>query len=276
MSAAPLDMIASNTSEVRGTSARHRPRRRTVTVAAVLALAGLVGVWFYRRAEARDVPTYRLATIERGNLERTVSATGTLNALKTVQVGTQVSGQVAQIYVDFNDRVKRGQLLARIDPTLQQQAVLDAQAGLERSEAELVQARREHSRNAQMYDSRVLAAARGVESRTPLATPQTEARCRARCLTQIPGPIETQPRLHPATSQAATALPRESLGRRVGRRRSDRLRPRLPEQSFHVIVLGLPEIVVVDPDGAERLGGREADHLVRFVPERRGRNPTVA
>jgi HlyD family secretion protein len=152
----------------------HVPRRRTVTVAAtVLALAGLVGIWFYRRAEARDVPAYRLATIDRGNLERTVSATGTLTALRTVQVGTQVSGQIAQLYVDFNDRVKRGQLLARIDPTMQQQAVLDAQAGLERSEAELAQAQREHTRNAQLYESRVLAAAELETSAAKLAT--TEA-----------------------------------------------------------------------------------------------------
>ena len=143
MTTAPLDMIASNPHEVRGTSGRHIPRRRMVPVAVtVLALAGLVGIWFYRRADARDVPAYRLATVERGSLERTVSATGALNALRTVQVGTQVSGQIAQLYVDFNDRVRRGQLLARIDPMLQQQAVLDAQAGLERSEAELTQAQR--------------------------------------------------------------------------------------------------------------------------------------
>ena len=171
MTTAPLDMIAANPHDVRGTGGRHMPRRRIVPVAVtVLALAGLVGIWFYRRAEARDVPAYRLATVERGSLERTVSATGTLTALRTVQVGTQVSGQIAQLYVDFNDRVRRGQLLARIDPTLQQQAVLDAQAGLERSEAELAQAQREHARNGQLYESRVLAATELEASAAKLAT----------------------------------------------------------------------------------------------------------
>ena len=77
-----------------------------------------------------------------------------------------VADATPQLYVDFNDRVKKGQLLARIDPTLQQQAVLDAQAGLERSDAELAQARREYERNAQRFDSRVLAAA---ESRSRYA-----------------------------------------------------------------------------------------------------------
>ena len=77
----------------------------------------------------------------------TVSATGTLSAVRTVQVGTQVSGQVAEIYVDFNDQVKKGQLLARIDPTLQQQAVQDAQARLERAQAQLTQAQDDYERN---------------------------------------------------------------------------------------------------------------------------------
>lgn len=146
-----------------------RPKLLTVSLIAV-ALAGLAGLWLYRRAEARDVTTYRFATIERGNVETTVSATGALSAVRTVQVGTQVSGQIAQLFVDFNDRVKKGQLLARIDPTLQQQAVLDAQAGLERSDAELAQARREHDRNAQLFESRVLAATELELSTSKLAT----------------------------------------------------------------------------------------------------------
>jgi HlyD family secretion protein len=84
-------------------------------------LAG--GAWFYRHADAKETPAYRLAGVERGSLQSAVAATGALSAVRTVQVGTQVSGQVAALYVDFNDRVKKGQLLARIDPTLQQQAV---------------------------------------------------------------------------------------------------------------------------------------------------------
>ena len=146
-------------------------RRNAVTAGlAIITVAGLVGIWFYQRAEARDVPRYRFASIERGDIETTVSATGALSAVRTVQVGTQVSGQIAHLYVDFNDRVTKGQLLARIDPTLQQQAVLDAQAGLERSDAELAQARREHDRNGQLFDARVLAAAELEVSASKVAT----------------------------------------------------------------------------------------------------------
>jgi HlyD family secretion protein len=115
-------------------------------------------LWIYRNAEAHEAPAYRFATVTRGNLESTVSATGALSAVTTVQIGTQVSGQVSQIYVDFNDRVKKGQLLARIDPTLQQQAVLDAQAGLIRAQADLERSKSEYDRNKTLYDGKVLTA----------------------------------------------------------------------------------------------------------------------
>jgi HlyD family secretion protein len=130
--------------------------RFAVGAVAVAVAAG--GLWIYRSAEAKDVPAYRFATVTRGNLESTVSATGALSAVTTVQVGTQVSGLLRSIYVDFNDRVKKGQLLARIDPTLQQQAVLDAQAGLIRAQADLERSKAEYDRNKTLYDQKVLTA----------------------------------------------------------------------------------------------------------------------
>ena len=94
--------------------------------------------------------------MERGDIEAAVSATGMLNAVTSVQVGTQVSGQIAAIFADFNDEVKKGQLIARIDPTLQQQAIADAQAGLDRSRAELARTREEYERNKGLFESKVL------------------------------------------------------------------------------------------------------------------------
>ena len=94
-----------------------------------LVLATVGGwTWFYQRAEGKETVSYRTSPVTRASIKSTVSATGALQAVRTVQVGTQVSGQISQIYVDFNDKVKKGQLIARIDPTLQQQAVQDAQA----------------------------------------------------------------------------------------------------------------------------------------------------
>ena len=85
--------------------------------------------------------------MERGDLQAVVSATGTLNAVTTVSVGTQVSGQVSALLVDFNDHVKKGQLLARIDPTIAQQGVADAKANLEKLQAQSNQASRDQNRN---------------------------------------------------------------------------------------------------------------------------------
>lgn len=130
--------------------------RKSLTIVVVLALAAAAGTWWYRRASAGNAVTFRFAAVERGTLQSTVSSTGALNAVTTVQVGTQVSGQVSAIYADFNDRVKKGKLLARIDPTLQEQAVRDAQAVLERNVAERDQAQREHDRNKTLFERKVL------------------------------------------------------------------------------------------------------------------------
>lgn len=131
-------------------------KRIAAAAAGLTLLAG--GAWFYRYADAKEATSYRFAAVERGSLQSAVAATGALSAVRTVQVGTQVSGQISGIYVDFNDRVRKGQLLARIDPTLQQQAVQDAQAGLERAQAQLSLAQAEYARNKQLFDSKIVTA----------------------------------------------------------------------------------------------------------------------
>jgi HlyD family secretion protein len=126
----------------------------TLSVAAMAAVTS--GYVLYRRAHADTAPAYRTAAVERGNLESTVAATGALGAVRTVQVGTQVSGQISAIYVDFNSKVKKGQLIARIDPTLQQQAVADAQAGVARAQATLAQTKAEYDRNKLLHDQKIV------------------------------------------------------------------------------------------------------------------------
>jgi HlyD family secretion protein len=120
--------------------------RRVGVIAAATGLLAGGGLWLHSRAEAKG-PAYRVVAVEKGDVEVQVSATGALAAVRTVQVGTQVSGQLAEILVDFNTRVTKGQLLARIDPTLARQAVADAQASLDRVMAEQVAAQQEHKRN---------------------------------------------------------------------------------------------------------------------------------
>jgi HlyD family secretion protein len=131
--------------------------KRTRMMAAMAAIGALgVGIYAYERATAERAPAYRLGRVERTSLTSTVSSTGTLSAVQTVQVGTQVSGRIAAIKVDFNDKVKKGQLLARIDPTLQQQAVADAQAGVVRVQAQLTQAKAAYDQSKTLYDQKII------------------------------------------------------------------------------------------------------------------------
>jgi HlyD family secretion protein len=129
------------------------------TTAAAVGVAILAGSgWIYKRADGKEAPAYRTATIQRGNVKPTVSATGTLSAVKTIQVGTQVSGQVAAIYADYNQHVRKGQLLDSIDPALQNQAVEEAQAQLERALATMQQAEGDYARNKQLFEWKIITA----------------------------------------------------------------------------------------------------------------------
>jgi iron(III) transport system substrate-binding protein len=118
-------------------------RKTKIVIAAIVLPLILAGAWYIGRGDAGSGSRYRFVEVQRGDLQSTVSATGSLSAVTTVQVGTQVSGKVDEIFVDFNDRVRKGQLIARIDPTLARQTVRDAQATVERNQAEADQAQRE-------------------------------------------------------------------------------------------------------------------------------------
>ena len=128
-------------------------KKKLLTVSLLAMALVTSGYVVYRRTHSDAAPTYRTATVQRGNIESTVSATGSLGAVTTVQVGTQVSGQVSAIYADFNSKVKKGQLIARIDPTLQQQAVADAETGVARANATLQQTQGDYAREKQLHDS---------------------------------------------------------------------------------------------------------------------------
>jgi len=130
--------------------------RISILVILIIVVGG--GLWFYKRADASDNTSFRYGTVDRANIEATVTATGTLDAVRSVQVGTQVSGQISAIYVDFNDRVTKGQLIARIDPVLQQQAVAEAGASLERAEAQFQQAQADYERNKELFDAKIVTA----------------------------------------------------------------------------------------------------------------------
>ena len=132
-------------------------KKKSLIAAALVVVLSVVAVLVHRQAFAKETTTYRFTNVERGNVESTVAATGTLSAVRTVQVGTQVSGLISDLLVDFNDEVKKGQLLARIDPTLQEQTVADAAASLERARAQYLQAQRDANRSNQLLTAGLVA-----------------------------------------------------------------------------------------------------------------------
>ena len=105
----------------------------------VLALAG-GGYWWYTQKQAASDVQYRTSKIERGSLQASVSASGAVNPVTQVSVGTQVSGQIKELYVDFNSEVKAGQLIALIDPETFEYRVRSAQADLDSTRAQVLTA----------------------------------------------------------------------------------------------------------------------------------------
>jgi len=135
------------------------PIRRPGLIATIVLATAVAGAAYYywSAGENKQAPTYRFAKVERGPLTATVAASGTLNPVTSVQVGTQVSGQVKELFVDFNSPVKAGQLIARIDPETFQYRVRQSEADLEaarsamgRAQVSLLNARRELDRTREL------------------------------------------------------------------------------------------------------------------------------
>jgi HlyD family secretion protein len=129
-----------------------------ILIAALVVVAAVVW-WLGSSSGKRQVTPYRLGAADRGTVQTVVSATGTASAVTTVSVGSQVSGTITHIYVDFNSPVKQGQVIARIDPTFLQAAVSEAEAALEKARASLSQAQRDSARVRDLFTQKLAAQA---------------------------------------------------------------------------------------------------------------------
>jgi HlyD family secretion protein len=143
-------------------------RTKKIAVAAVLLAAATAGAGLARsRADdAARAAKVETAAVEQGDVVAKVTATGTVSALVTVQVGSQVSGRVAALYADFNSKVKKGQLIAKIDPELFDAAVEQAranetaaQANVAKAQAQAEDAARQAARSKALVDQQLVAAA---------------------------------------------------------------------------------------------------------------------
>jgi len=140
--------------------------------AILIGLVIAVGVLAAFSFERKSGPQYFTAKAETGDIHNVVEATGTINAVTTVQVGSQVSGTISKLYADFNSHVKKDQVLAQIDPSLFQGALLQAQADLEntranaaaakanlaKERANAAQAQSDYTRNAAMAKEGIISA----------------------------------------------------------------------------------------------------------------------
>jgi len=111
--------------------------RKILFLVAAVAVIAAGAYGYYRYTQKPVAPTITTARITRGDVAETVGATGTLQAVTTVQVGTQVSGTIQELNADFNSLVRKGQVLARLDPSLIQSQIEQARANLIRAEADL-------------------------------------------------------------------------------------------------------------------------------------------
>ncbi|MGA8890403.1 MAG: efflux RND transporter periplasmic adaptor subunit, partial [Anaeromyxobacteraceae bacterium] len=116
-------------------------KRRILILAAVVLIAVAFGAWRWRSGDSKPKLQFETAKVEKGRIVAKVTASGTLNAVVTVQVGSQVSGRIAALHADFNSPVKKGQLLAKIDPALFQASVDQARANLAAAQGNLAKAR---------------------------------------------------------------------------------------------------------------------------------------
>jgi HlyD family secretion protein len=137
--------------------------RRAAAIAVACALVLLAGWWWTHR-KADDAGGYRTTTVERGDIRVAISASCTLSAISTVTVGSQVSGQVTDVLADFNDKVTKGQVIAKIDPSTYEAQieqgnaqVASAQAQLRQAQASLRNARLDYDRKASLGGEQLVA-----------------------------------------------------------------------------------------------------------------------
>ena len=121
--------------------------------AIVVVVAG--GVWYFKRGNG-DAPEYQTTPVERGELTKLVTATGTINPETNVTVGCQVSGRISKLYVDFNSPVTNGQIIAEIDPRTYQAAVEQADADLANAKANLELQQAEAERAVELFTNKLV------------------------------------------------------------------------------------------------------------------------
>jgi HlyD family secretion protein len=127
-----------------------------ITLTAVVIILA-IGAWFWFGKKSSSTMQWRTGKVEKGDLKVVVTATGTLSADTTVQVGTQVSGVIDKIFVDFNSVVKKGQVVAVLDTTYLASSVEDANAAMYRAQIQVDLTKLTYTRDKELLDEKVIA-----------------------------------------------------------------------------------------------------------------------
>lgn len=129
-------------SQTRRSATNSRKLASRIAPAVAVLVLFAAGLWYWNNRESKAAEgAYRTTPVERGDIRVAISATGTLSAISTVTVGSQISGQVTDVLVDFNSQVKKGDVLARIDPSTYEAQIEQGTAQIASASASLAQAR---------------------------------------------------------------------------------------------------------------------------------------
>ena len=142
--------------------------KKKLIIYGLIVLGLFILAYFLFIKDDNAKPTFTFAEIKKGDISNTITSTGTLDAVKTVDVGTQVSGVIDKIFVDFNSNVKKGELLAILDTTNLALAVRDAKSNLEKSKSVYDQALAQYNQNNQLYNKGFLSELDYINSKTSL------------------------------------------------------------------------------------------------------------
>ena len=131
--------------------------KRNTWIGLGIAVAVVGGGATYLLTRPKEEIKWRQAKLDKGNITQRINATGAVSPVVQVAVGTQVSGVISALYVDYNSIVKKGQLIAQIDPTIWETQLKDAEAGLERAKTNMDDARRQYERAKRLAAEKLLA-----------------------------------------------------------------------------------------------------------------------
>jgi HlyD family secretion protein len=132
-------------------------KKKVLIIAGVIVIAAVALLIFKPFAKKKTEVTFGTVKVEKGNITNTVTATGTIEAVTSVEVGTQVSGIIDKIYVDFNDKVKQGQLLAQIDKTTLLAQLEQSKSTVDQAQANMVYQEATYSRLKALYEKKLIA-----------------------------------------------------------------------------------------------------------------------